>query len=103
MTHAVTMPLDDAALARLHSWPTRNVARGASPTAILALGARKGYAFLGVNTAGNNMFFLRRDLYDSGLFRNSDAGAEEIFARRTQLGDAELDALVSHGLLCVVP
>ena len=100
---SVTMPLDDAALARLSPEPARNVARGASPAALRTLGARKGYVFLGVNSSGINMFFLRQDLAASGLFDGSDAGAAEIFARRTVLGDAEVAALVNGGLLQSVP
>jgi hypothetical protein len=49
------------------------------------------------------MFFLRQDLAASGLFDGSDAGAAEIFARRTVLGDAEVAALVNGGLLQSVP
>jgi len=35
---------------------------GASLAALVALGRRKGYAFVGSNSAGNNAFFVRRDL-----------------------------------------
>jgi hypothetical protein len=35
---------------------------GASLNALCLLGNRKGYAFVGCNSAGNNAFFVRRDL-----------------------------------------
>ena len=35
---------------------------GASLAALCLLGARKGYSFVGCNSAGNNAFFVRRDL-----------------------------------------
>lgn len=35
---------------------------GASLAALVALGRRKGYAFVGSNTAGNNAFFVRKNL-----------------------------------------
>jgi hypothetical protein len=99
---AVTMPMDDAAVERLSPEPIRNVARGASPAALLALGRRKGYEFLGADSSGINMFFLRADLYASGLFKDSASGSAAIFARRALLGDAEVAALVSEGLLLAV-
>ena len=40
---------------------------GASLAALVALGRRKGYAFVGSNTAGNNAFFVRRDLMPDAL------------------------------------
>ena len=40
---------------------------GASLAALVSLGARKGYAFVGTNSAGNNAFFVRRDLRPSAL------------------------------------
>lgn len=39
-----------------------NVYYGASLRALCLLGKRKGYAFVGCNSAGNNAFFVRRDL-----------------------------------------
>ena len=40
---------------------------GASLAALVALGQRKGYAFVGANTAGNNAFFVRRALKPDSL------------------------------------
>ena len=40
---------------------------GASLAALVGLGKRKGYAFVGTNTAGNNAFFVRRDLLPPSL------------------------------------
>jgi hypothetical protein len=39
-----------------------NIYYGASLAALCRLGNRKGYAFVGSNTAGNDAFFVRRDL-----------------------------------------
>jgi hypothetical protein len=39
-----------------------NIYYGASLAAFCSLGRRKGYAFVGCNTAGNNAFFVRLDL-----------------------------------------
>ena len=39
-----------------------NIYYGASLTALCLLGKRKGYAFVGCNSAGNNAFFVRGDL-----------------------------------------
>jgi hypothetical protein len=38
-----------------------NLYYGASIAALLSLGARKGYRFVGTNSAGNNAFFVRED------------------------------------------
>lgn len=40
---------------------------GASLPALVALGKRKGYAFVGSNSAGNNAFFVRQDLVAAPL------------------------------------
>ncbi|MBS0571255.1 MAG: hypothetical protein JSS28_11640 [Proteobacteria bacterium] len=40
---------------------------GASLAALTHLAARKGYALIGSNSAGNNTYFLRRDLLGEGL------------------------------------
>jgi hypothetical protein len=40
---------------------------GASLAALVALGKRKGYAFVGSNSAGNNAFFVRRELKPAAL------------------------------------
>ena len=44
-----------------------NIYCGASLAALCNLGTRKGYAFVGSNTAGNNAFFVRRDLKPASL------------------------------------
>lgn len=57
--HAVTVPYDKAFnRARAHS---SHLYWGASLKALVELGNRKGYAFVGSNNAGNNAFFVRRD------------------------------------------
>jgi len=40
---------------------------GASLSALVRLGQRKGYAFVGTNRAGNNAFFVQRDLLPPGM------------------------------------
>jgi len=62
---AVTVPYDPAFVREQahHS----AIYYGASLAALVALGRRKGYAFLGANSAGNNAFFVRRELLPAGL------------------------------------
>ena len=62
---AVTVPYDAAfqRSAAHHS----NIYYGASLAALVGLGKRKGYAFVGANSAGNNAFFVRRDLLPADL------------------------------------
>ena len=57
---AVTVPYDAAFVrsAAHHSM----IYYGASLAALVTLGRRKGYDFVGANSAGNNAFFVRRDL-----------------------------------------
>lgn len=62
---AVTVPYDPAFI-RSQADPSC-VYYGASLSALVALGKRKGYAFVGSNTAGNNAFFVRRDLRPDSL------------------------------------
>ena len=52
---------------------------GASLAALVALGKRKGLAFVGSNTAGNNAFFVRRDLLAGPL---RELTATEGYVRR---------------------
>lgn len=57
---AVTTPYDPAfQRTRAHF---SNIYYGASLRALCLLGARKGFEFVGCNSAGNNAFFVRRDL-----------------------------------------
>jgi hypothetical protein len=57
--HAVTVPYDkEFSRGRAHS---SHLYWGASLKALVELGDRKGYAFVGSNSAGNNAFFVRRD------------------------------------------
>jgi hypothetical protein len=59
-SRAVTVPYDSRfARFRAH-WS--GVYWGASLKALCVLAERKGYAFVGSNSAGNNAFFVRRDL-----------------------------------------
>ena len=57
--HAVTVPYDKGFdRGRAHS---SHLYWGASLKALVELGNRKGYGFVGSNSAGNNAFFVRRD------------------------------------------
>ena len=57
--HAVTVPYDkNFSRSRAHS---SHLYWGASLKALVVMGDRKGYAFVGSNNAGNNAFFIRRD------------------------------------------
>ncbi len=62
---AVTVPYD-AAFQRGKAHHS-NIYYGASLAALVGLGKRKGYAFVGANSAGNNAFFVRRDLLPADL------------------------------------
>jgi hypothetical protein len=57
--HAVTVPYDPTFVCG-HTHPER-LYFGASVAALSSLSAQKGYRFLGTNTAGNDVFFMRED------------------------------------------
>ncbi|MGE0395419.1 MAG: hypothetical protein AB7T06_01735 [Kofleriaceae bacterium] len=62
-SRAVTVPYDrEFVRARKHY---SNLYYGASLPALAKLGERKGYALVGSNSAGNNAFFVRRDVLGS--------------------------------------
>ena len=74
---AVTVPYDPAfQRAKAHH---SHSYYGASLAALVALGKRKGLAFVGSNTAGNNAFFVRRDLLAGPL---RELTAAEGYVRR---------------------
>lgn len=58
----VSLPYDDG-FQRFAKEPT-GLYFGVSLPALRALAARKGYAFVGCNSAGNNAYFVRNDLVD---------------------------------------
>lgn len=62
---AVSVPYDPQ-FARARAHPSM-IYYGASLRALWALGRRKGYALVGCNAAGNNAFFVRRDLLPATL------------------------------------
>ena len=98
---AITIPYD-AAFQRTRAHPS-NLYFGASLAALVRLSQRKGYAFVGCNSAGNNAYFVRRDRmnalvrelsvaegYVRSCFRESrDAGGMLDFAT----GDARLERI----------
>jgi len=89
-THAVTVPYDQG-FVRAHKHHS-HLYYGASIAALARLGARKHYALVGSNAAGNNAFFVREDVlgkltpvapaaaYRRAAFREGrDAGGELTF------------------------
>jgi hypothetical protein len=59
-SRAVTVPYDPFFIrSRAHY---SMIYYGASLAALVSLGARNGYDFIGANSAGNNAFFVRRDV-----------------------------------------
>lgn len=58
-THAVTIPYDPAF--RRKKAHASNLYYGASLAALCHLAGRKGYAFVGSNSSGNNAYFVRCD------------------------------------------
>jgi hypothetical protein len=62
---AVTVPYD-AGFVRATAHHS-NIYYGASLAALCLLGKRKGYSFVGCNTAGNNAFFVRSELRPPAL------------------------------------
>ncbi len=62
---AVTVPYD--ATFQRSTAHHSNLYYGASLSALVGLGRRKGYAFVASNRAGNNAFFVRRDLLPAGI------------------------------------
>jgi hypothetical protein len=61
----VTVPYDPQ-FARTQAHPS-NLYWGASLGAMTSLAGRKGYALVGANSAGNNAFYVRRELMDARL------------------------------------
>lgn len=107
---SVTVPYD-AGFERGRAHPSM-IYYGASLAALCALGRRKGYAFVGCNSAGNNAFFVRNELrpthlpeltpqegYVAGRFREA-RGADGHLAFMTA---AEEEALVMSLPLVEVP
>jgi hypothetical protein len=73
---AVTVPYDPAfTRGAAHS---SNIYYGASLKAFCLLGEDKGYALVGTNQAGNNAFFVRRNLLNEKV---REVGAEEAYTR----------------------
>ena len=62
---AVTVPYDPAFVRENAHYSC--IYYGASLAALVGLGRRKGYAFVGSNRAANNAFFVRRDLLPASL------------------------------------
>lgn len=99
---AVTVPYDPAFVRSTahHSM----IYYGASLAALVALGRRKGYDFVGANSAGNNAFFVRRDLRPAalpartaaeGFVRSQFRETRDAAGRLTFLSAAEESAILA--------
>ena len=86
---AVTVPYDPAFVrAKAHH---SMIYYGASLAALVALGRRKDYDFVGANSAGNNAFFVRRDLRPATLpVRTAAEGFVPCQFRETRDADGRL-------------
>ncbi len=74
-----------------------NLYYGASLAALCALGKRKGYCFVGSNSAGNNAFFVRRDLRPSTILElTPEEGFSPVKARESRRKDRSLSFLTQE-------
>jgi hypothetical protein len=73
-----------------------NLYFGASLAALCALAKRKGYAFVGSNSAGSNAFFVRRDV--AGALRELTAAEGYVASRfrESRAEDGRLTLVSSH-------
>jgi hypothetical protein len=106
----VTIPYDASFVRERAHWS--HLYAGASLAALHALGARKGYALVGVNRAGNNAFFVREELYPANLRKLTATEAyrpaqfresRDESGRLTFLPAAEAVKLIEHLPLVEVP
>lgn len=106
----VAVPYDPAFVRGQAHWS--HLYAGASLAALVALGARKGYAFVGTNSAGNNAFFVQTTLrpaslpalsaaegYTAAQFRES----RDEQGRLSFLSAADAAKLIAHLPLVEVP
>jgi hypothetical protein len=79
--------------------PALSPCRGASPLALFELGAAKGYRFLGADSSGVNMFFLRADIAAPNLVSVDLAQAfERAFARSKKPPDIVAPEIIVRAL-----
>jgi len=83
---AVTVPYD--ANFRRDTAHHSTIYYGASLKALAQLGNQKGYALVGCNSAGNNAFFVRRDLL-SGLLKERSVAESFVRNQFRETRDAE--------------
>jgi hypothetical protein len=89
--HAVTVPYDrNFVRSRAHS---SHLYWGASLKALVELGNRKGYAFVGSNSAGNNAFFIRRDRLNGQRELSAEQGYVESQFRESRDESGQLTFL----------
>lgn len=102
---AVTVPYDAAfQRGRAHH---SNIYYGASLAALVGLGKKKGYAFVGANSAGNNAFFVRRDLLPADISeRTAHDGFVDCKFREARDSDGKLaflDLVEERSILAKLP
>jgi hypothetical protein len=89
--HAISVPYDPAFdRTRAHY---SNLFWGASVAAFEHLGSRKGYALLGSNSAGNNLFFVRNDRIGRLVSVSAQEGYAESRFRDSRDRDGKLNFL----------
>jgi hypothetical protein len=72
---------------------------GASLPALCALGEEKGYAFVGCNEAGNNAYFVRKDLADHFLVLAPQSGFRDSRFRESRDPQGRMDRLTGPARL----
>jgi hypothetical protein len=72
---------------------------GASLRAFCSLGTRKGYAFVGCNSAGNNAYFVRRDRLGPLIELDPQEGYVESRFRESRDSDGQLTYLAGKDRL----
>jgi hypothetical protein len=106
---AVTVPYD-AGFVRRTAHPS-NIYYGASLAALCLLGKRKGYGFVGCNTAGNNAFFVRNELRPSdlpeltsseGFVRSQFRESRDATGSLAYLTEAQEEKILNHAPLVEV-
>lgn len=110
-TMSVTVPYDPSFVRSKKHFSM--IYYGASLQALCGLAQKKGYAFVGCNSAGNNAFYVRRDVLgkaikeltvSAGYVRNHFRESRDEFGNLTFLSpEKELEILLSLPLVEVPP
>ena len=92
--HALTVPYDPV-FYRTHAHYS-NLFWGASLKALCLLAEKKGYAFVGCNSAGNNAHFVRKDKVGKIPVKSVKQGYRESKFRESRDKDGKLTLLPGH-------